>query len=81
MIFDATQLIRAMNVDDVQLLTVGDLLNRDRLDGLQDGLDEFERRYPSRSETRCRDERAEAPETHGRQFLGEPVCGDTSLQR
>ena len=74
MIVDCAKLVGSMDVDDVQLVTVGDLLNLDRVSGLQGGLEEFERRYPSRSVTRCRDERASAHETRGRQFLGDPAC-------
>ena len=47
MIVDCGKLVNSVDVDDVQLVTVGDLLNLDRVDGLQGGLDEFERRYPS----------------------------------
>lgn len=48
MIVDANKLVDA--VDDVQLATIGDLLSLDRAAGLQGGLDEFERRYPSQFE-------------------------------
>lgn len=45
MIVDANKLVGS--VEDVQLVTVGDLLTLDRAAGLQDGLEEFKRRYPS----------------------------------
>ena len=47
MIVDADNLVGLSVVGDVRLMTVGDLLTVDRAAGLQGGLEEFERRYPS----------------------------------
>lgn len=45
MIVDARNLIGLSCVDDVRLMRVGDLLSEDRLEGMQFGIEEFERRY------------------------------------
>lgn len=47
MIVDADKLLHSLPVHDVTLVTLGDMLNWDRMDGFRGGLDEFERRYPS----------------------------------
>ncbi len=52
MIVDVNKLVRSVVVEDVQLVTVGDLLSVDRVDGLQGGMEEFERRYPSQNGAR-----------------------------
>lgn len=49
MIVDANKLIRFQpEPADVVLMRLGDVLNEDRVRGLAGGLEEFERRYPSR---------------------------------
>lgn len=47
MIVDVHKLTREMDVSDVRPMTLGDVLTAQRASGLQFGIEEFERRYPS----------------------------------